>query len=347
LNDRDRIANEVLFGTLEDLVHAGVLSGHGLVAEEPTGEVLRWGETRGLSMAGWDRRMWRRDTYATPAPRPGPDGGYDWAVLRLPKSRDELAMHLHLVGGSLRPGAPLLLYGARDEGIGPAADALAEVAGYVTTLRIKARCRVLQGLVEAPGDLRADYGDWRVTSALRLGPASPPVEGWVSYPGLFGAVALASGEPDPGTALLLSALPRPPAGARILDFGSGTGVIAAGIRADHPDVDLTLMDHDALAVEAGRENVPRAEHVLGASLMDAPDGFDWIVSNPPYHQGKGESMAVVDDLVDGATQVLKRKGRLFMVVQRRLKVGERVAGVLRGVEVLAEDGTYQVLGARA
>ena len=52
------------------------------------------------------------------SPRPWPTGrGYTLAAVRLPRSKDELAMTLHAVASVLAPGGHLLLYGANDEGI--------------------------------------------------------------------------------------------------------------------------------------------------------------------------------------------------------------------------------------
>ena len=103
---------------------------------------------------------------------------------------------------------------------------------------------------------------------------------WVSYPGLF-----AAGRIDEGTALLLDVLPPLSAGARIADFGCGSGVIGAAL-AELPGIGLDMIDHDSLALLAARENVPAGRALLASSLSQAGGAlYDAILSNPPLHAG--------------------------------------------------------------
>ncbi len=78
----------------------------------------------------------------------------------------------------------------------------------------------------------------------------------------------AAGRLDEGTALLLGVLPPLPPGARVLDFGCGSGAIGAAALAASPGLAVTMLDNDAVALEAVRENVPDARRVLGVRLAD-------------------------------------------------------------------------------
>jgi 16S rRNA (guanine1207-N2)-methyltransferase len=164
---------------------------------------------------------------------------------------------------------------------------------------------------------------------------------WVSFPGLF-----AGGSLDPGTALLLDALPTIRSGSRVLDFGCGTGVIAAAVMGRSPEAVVDLLDADALAVEAAARNVPEAAGFLvGWSLAGASGPYDWIVSNPPFHEGKGETMRVLEDLAAAAPAHLTARGRLILVTQRRLPVGRLLEEQFRRVEVRAETSVFRVWAA--
>jgi len=81
--------------------------------------------------------------------------------------------------------------------------------------------------------------------------------------------------------LLLRGEPEP----RVLDLGTGTGAIALAIADEHPGARVTAVDSSAEALALARENAQalglHVELQLGA-LEAAADGWDLVVSNPPY-----------------------------------------------------------------
>lgn len=157
---------------------------------------------------------------------------------------------------------------------------------------------------------------------------------WVVMPGLF-----AGGELDLMTTFLLQHIPKPPARARILDYGCGSGAIAAALALrGGPGVRLTLQDSDAVALVAARRNVPAAESVVCADrLRGLPPavvgrGFDWLVSNPPVHACNGieQDFRMLRALVRGAPKVLRHAaegegggggGVLWIVAQEYVPCG--------------------------
>lgn len=257
-------------------------------------------------------------------------------------------MEAHALFARLSPGAPLYLFGARDEGVVSAPRRLEPLlgsGGSVSTLAVKARSRVieLRRGGQAP-PLRGALEEWARTSTMVLDGRPRP---WVSFPGLF-----AGGSLDPGTALLLDALPTIRPGSRVLDFGCGTGVIARTVmdRAaeDYPDgqLEVDLLDADALALEASRRNVPSARELLpGWGLSGASGPYDWILSNPPFHEGKGETKRVLEDLAADASGHLTGRGSLVLVTQRRLPVGRLLEEGFRRVDILSETSVFRVWSA--
>src|SRR6185295_6670604 len=94
------------------------------------------------------------------------------------------------------------------------------------------------------------------------------------------------------------ALPILSAGARVLDYGCGSGIITASALALQPELALTLIDNDTVALEAARENVPGARIVAGTRITDAGKAtYAAILSNPPLHTGLAEAHAHLERLV--------------------------------------------------
>jgi 16S rRNA (guanine1207-N2)-methyltransferase len=287
---------------------------------------------RSVDLAIWNRRL-VEGMAASPWPQ---HGAYDLALVRLPKARDEQAMTAHAVMGVLRPGGRLILYGGNDEGIRSAAAPLQQLAGDVETLATRGHGRVLAAQRRnAMGALRGALEAWRTVSRIEIAGAE---RDWVSYPGCF-----AAGRLDDGTALLLSALSRVGAGTRMLDYGCGTGVIAAAVLALQPEARIDGIDSDAVALEAARENVPAARFALGVRLGDAGAGdYAAILSNPPLHQGIAEDRTLLDRLISDAPAQLAPGGYLQLVVQRRLALERLLQQHFAKVEVVAETNRYRV-----
>ena len=89
---------------------------------------------------------------------------------------------------------------------------------------------------------------------------------------------------------LLGAWANAPVGAaRILDIGTGTGLIALMMAQRFPEAQIVGIDIDPEAIVQARENVaasPFAARIMinrkDATKFEDKEGFDAIVSNPPY-----------------------------------------------------------------
>jgi 16S rRNA (guanine1207-N2)-methyltransferase len=309
------------------------LSGRALAVDDEEGVVEAELSRGGSRVCSWRRRV-IGDRPAHPWP---PDGPFDAATIRLPKGRESLRMVLHAAVSRVRLEGSLWLYGGNDEGVRSAGPFLESVLRDVRTVETRGHCRIWRGCRgEGLGPLRSALSDWESLFTAELPGGAVQL---FSFPGLF-----AHGRLDDGTRLLIESLPRKLPGVRVLDFGCGAGVVALALQQRFPEAELDLVDSDALAVEAARRNLPGARVHLGDAWSALPETsrFDLIVSNPPFHRGKGEDFELIDRLIDGAARRLRRRGELLIVAQRRLELGRWLGERFTAVRVERESRSFRL-----
>ena len=92
--------------------------------------------------------------------------------------------------------------------------------------------------------------------------------------------------PRPETELFVEVGLGLPAGARVLDVGTGSGAVALALKDERPDLQVSGSDVSMAALELAEANA----QALGLDLQwlhadlltDVTEGFDAILSNPPY-----------------------------------------------------------------
>ena len=318
-----------------------------LLIDDPSGAL-----TARFLAQGFERlEGWTRWSCGARAGHAWPDhlapGSCAAAVMRLPQGKDVLKMNLHAAASRLEAGGELWLVGANDEGIKSASRHLAELCGQARVLAARRHGRVLATKRPERLEVRGELESW----ALEIAPPLPEQQGsWRHYPGLF-----AKGRLDDATAMLIDALAQRDAlrGAQsALDFASGGGVLSAWMLKQRPALKVTLLDADALAIEASRANVPGARaHLCSDGWQGVPEGerFDLIVSNPPIHRGKEEDFGVLRALLEDAAPRLLPSAQLWFVVQRQVPVEAilRESKAWRAHELIAQDTRFRVWRALA
>lgn len=120
-------------------------------------------------------------------------------------------------------------------------------------------------------------------------------------------------------------------GKRILDAGTGTGIIALMMAQRYPNAVVTAIDIDEGAVKQAQQNVVQSPFsqqitVLHNTLQEHQGGYDAIISNPPFFI---DSLAAPDEqrnvarhtqtltyteLMQAAWRLLSDEGELSVVV---------------------------------
>ena len=119
---------------------------------------------------------------------------------------------------------------------------------------------------------------------------------------------------------------------KILDVGTGSGLIARMLMQRCPEAEVEGIDIDAAAVEQARENGVNAycsslqEWQIGKCENEKINYYDLIVSNPPYFQNslknpdKGREMArhtdtlPFEELIKHSARLLREGGRLALIL---------------------------------
>ena len=182
-----------------------------------------------------------------------------------------------------------------------------------------------------------------IDEAIRVGaPQIVPGLGLWSQPGLFSWDRL-----DPGTAQLLSVLP--PMSGRGVDLGCGAGVIARAILTSAKVEHLDLVDIDRRAIEAAEHNVidPRVQfHWADARTAPPLEGLDFVVMNPPFHDGGWEDKALGQAFIRRGRDALRKGGVLWLVANRHLPYEEVLTPLFSQVKLKSELKGFKVYEAR-
>ena len=265
-------------------------------------------------------------------------------VLALPpRQRDEARALLAEAVARKTPDGIVVVAMLNAEGARSVEDDLAAIAGPVESSS-KRKCRVFWTQAKA-GDaaMRKAWADFDAPREIR--DARFPSGKFFSRPGIFAWDRI-----DPGSALLAQYLPDDLAG-RGADLGSGVGYLAAAVLAHCPKVTaLDLYEAEARALELAKQNVKARPGVaLDFLWHDVTAGlerrYDFIVTNPPFHQGRAERVDVGRAFVTAAATALKPGGRLWLVANEHLPYEAELRARFDEVHNIAETGGYKIVEA--
>lgn len=266
---------------------------------------------------------------------------FDTALVLISKHKAAALADLARAHAMLKPGGVLVAAGRGDAGGQSVAKAAAKVFTGVAQAS-KHHCRVFwlrRG--DAPPPVLAE---WLAAADLRHVAAIDAV----SAPGVFGWDKI-----DKGSALLAESLDARVTG-RVADFGAGWGYLSREILKRCPGVarlDAVEAEHAALAAArrnlAAREGVEIAFRWHDVAAEPGLGLYDWVITNPPFHEGKAGDPDIGRAFIKAARRALAPKGRLLLVANRHLPYETAIAAAFRAQRCIAETPAFKVIEALA
>lgn len=183
---------------------------------------------------------------------------------------------------------------------------------------------------------QSDFNWLRLAKSFRCGEQS-----FMTLPGVF-----SFGQLDIATSILLEHIPAPAKG-RVLDLACGSGVIGLSYKLRNPALDVTLSDTDAFALRSCELNGLRLQvqtRVQASDGLKQIEGrFDFILTNPPFHQGKDTDYRFATELFRHAKEHLVKEGQLWLVANRHLPYEEWAAEHFAQVEVMVQERGFKLI----
>ena len=261
-------------------------------------------------------------------------GSLDEAMIYAPPGVLERRYTVALALRALKVGGRLDVMAPKDKG-GSRLKKELTAFGVVVGETAKAhhrRCVVIRPEV-MPESVRA------IDDAIAAG-AMRKVEGLeaCSQPGVFAWDRI-----DAGSALLAQTMP-PLKGAGA-DLGCGYGALATVVLRSPAVTSLRLVDLDRRAVEAARRNVEDGRVTFDwadARTIEGAGDLDFIVMNPPFHDGGAEDRRLGQAFIKKAAEMLGKGGVLWLVANRHLPYEAELKAAFKRVTPAGDGGPYKL-----
>ncbi|WP_312125477.1 methyltransferase [Brevundimonas sp.] len=168
----------------------------------------------------------------------------------------------------------------------------------------------------------------------------PGLEAW-SQPGIFAWDRI-----DTGTALLADALPA--LKGKGIDLGCGYGALATVVLRSTAVTNLSMVDLDRRAIDAAQQNVSdeRASFEWAdVRTLEADGTLDFVVSNPPFHDGGIEDKRLGQKFIRKSAELLKKGGVAWIVANRHLPYEKDLNEVFKRVTMVADQNGFKIFEA--
>lgn len=267
---------------------------------------------------------------------------YDAALVLGTKSRLETEISLGKGVLSLKRGGTFVVAADNKEGAGRLKKMLQHLGFTEIAEASKNKSRVCWAVKPEGLDVRAaqKWADQDKEQEI--------TGGFLSRPGIYGWDKM-----DKGSELLAAHLPKDLKGHGA-DFGCGYGYLSRSVLEKNPKIKaLDCIDADARAVALSLKNIEGFDCNksglwldLTASQPQLHNRYDWIVMNPPFHEGKRSDSDIGVTFIKNAHAALRPKfGTLYMVANNQLPYERVLSELFFKVELIAQGGGFKVFRA--
>lgn len=268
---------------------------------------------------------------------------YQQAFCVLPKQKEESLYILASCLDSLEDKGILIAAASNDAG-GKRLEKWFQELGIKPNSLSKSKCRIVWGNKVAPNKEKIKH-------YIEAGsPQEITIENqtFCTKPGIYGWNKI-----DQGSKILVENLPHNLSGTGA-DFGCGYGYLSKKILDGNRQLKkLYAIDADYNAVLCCQKNLKQYEEnisieYLWEDLTKRPDNItslDWIVMNPPFHEGKDTHIDVGQKFIETAALSLRKKGVLYMVANAHLPYEKMLQTLFESTEKIIEKQGFKIFKA--
>ncbi|XOD70233.1 MAG: 16S rRNA (guanine(1207)-N(2))-methyltransferase RsmC [Sodalis sp. (in: enterobacteria)] len=257
-------------------------------------------------------------------------GEYDTLIYFWPKNKSEAFFQLTHLLSFLPLGCDVFIVGENHSGV-RSAKSILEAWCPLSKIDGARCCRLYQGVLiqQSYFDAKDYWKTYQVEDVIIK-----------TLPGVFSRDGL-----DHGSELLLSTFDQSIQG-HVADIGCGSGVLSAVLGKRSAEVQLTLSDAHAPALEASRATLAAnclEGKVLAGNIYSGIVGrFDMIISNPPFHDGMHINLKAVQMLIRESIYHLRIGGELRIVANAFLPYPDLLDTVFGNHQVLMQNGCFKI-----
>ena len=271
---------------------------------------------------------------------PCDDGAYDVVCLLVPKNMVEARYFLARGLRLLRRGGVLLC--AADNKAGGT-----RLKKMMHNFGVQDLCDDARNKARAVWGIVNDAREDEIEKALSAGVEQEILDGaFLSQAGVFGWDKI-----DKGSEILTQHLPLDLKG-RGADFGCGYGYLSEFLLSNCPKIKhISCIDADYRAVELCRKNLAKfnqEKQLMWRDLTQRNGGLerlDFVVMNPPFHDGKKSDLSIGQSFIEVAHQSLRRGGRLWMVANNHLSYEHVLNHTFSVCDKVYEGRGFKILAA--
>jgi 16S rRNA (guanine1207-N2)-methyltransferase len=261
---------------------------------------------------------------------------HDLVIIQFPKSKAELIFTLAMIEESLSKECLVLIVGENKSGIKSLTKLTTERLADCVKVDSARHCVLFAANMRAT-QKRFILDDWLKPYSFTIKETVVKV---VALPGVFSQNGL-----DIGTQVLLENVPKKVSG-ELLDFGCGAGVIASYYGIIFPNIELHLLDVSALALYSAQETLKLNKltgHIFPSnSLSDLKGKYDYVISNPPFHQGLKTNYQATETFLSKIKPHLKPRGHVTVVANSFLRYQSIMEEEIGRTQVLAKQRGFSL-----